>query len=82
MRTSLLEVQETDRFLFNKMSIADKLVFQARIIIDPVLEEKVRHQRKAHLLIRWWARKRKLENLHRQLMNNKDFSTCIHNIFK
>lgn len=82
MRASLHEVQETDRFLFNKMNIADKLVFHARMIIDPVLEEKVHHQRKAHVLIRWCARKRKLENLHRQLMNNKDFSTRIHNIFK
>ena len=56
----------------NKMGIADKLVFQARMIINPVLEEKLRHQRKAHLLIRWWV-EGKLENLHRQLMNNKIF---------
>ncbi|MFT3826665.1 MAG: hypothetical protein QM731_22275 [Chitinophagaceae bacterium] len=84
MRMLLHETAEIDRYLLHKMSVADRLVFHARMLIDTELQEKVRYQRKAHQLIRWWARnaeRKKLDDLHHQLMKDEQFANRIKKIF-
>lgn len=84
MRTQLHEMQEIDQYLFYEMSPTDRLVFKARLILQPDLHEKVRLQQKAHSFLRWFARKEKKEELtaiHTRLMNDAAFSRTIRSIF-
>jgi len=84
MRKQLHEVQEIDRYIFRHMTRTDRVVFQARMILQPELKEKVRLQRKAHAFIRWCSQKEKkdeLTSLYTRLMNDKTFHTTIRSIF-
>lgn len=78
------EVQEIDRYIFHRMTRADRVVFQARMILQPQLKEKVRLQRKTHAFLRWCSRKEKkdeLAALYTRLMNDTTFHTTIRSIF-
>lgn len=78
------EVQEIDRYIFHRMPPTDRLVFRARMILQPELKEKVRLQRKTHVFLRWCSRKEKkdeLTSLYTRLMNDTTFHTTIHAIF-
>ncbi|HVW58616.1 MAG TPA: hypothetical protein VHC48_01225 [Puia sp.] len=84
MRKSLHEVQEIDRYIFRRMTRPDRLVFQARMILQPGLKEKVRLQQKAHAFLRWCSRKEKkdeLTALYHRLMNDTAFHATIRSIF-
>jgi hypothetical protein len=84
MRKQLLELQEIDQYLFHDMSGADRLVFQARMISQPDLKEKVRLQQKAHAFLRWFGRKEKKEQLtsiYNRLMIDAGFSASIRSVF-
>lgn len=84
MRKSLHEVQEIDRYIFRRMTRTDRLVFQARMILQPELKEKVRLQKKAHAFLRWCSRKEKkdeLTTLYHRLMSDTAFQTTIRSIF-
>jgi len=84
MRKPLLEIQEIDRYLFQQMTRTDRLVFQARMILQPELKEKVRLQRKAHAFLRWCSRKDRkdeLESIYTRLMNDTAFNNTINSIF-
>lgn len=86
MRKQLLEVQEIDQYLLQAMPAAHKLVFQARILTDSALQEKVRHQQEAHQLIRRIGReaqREKLALLHARLWETDEaFRAEISAIFK
>ena len=84
MRKSLHEVQEIDKYIFCRMTRTDRLVFQARMILQPGLKEKVRLQQKAHTFLRWCSRKEKkdeLTALYHRLMSDTTFHTTIRSIF-
>jgi hypothetical protein len=84
MRKQLHEIQEIDRYLFHNMSAGHRLVFQARMILEPALKEKVRLQRKTHAFLRWCSRKEKndaLTSVYTRLMDDTAFSTTIRSIF-
>jgi len=86
MRKQLHEIQEIDQYLLQAMPAADQLVFQARILTDSTLQEKVRHQQEAHHLIRQIGREAKREQLaalHARLWETDEaFRTEISSIFK
>ncbi|HEY9259735.1 hypothetical protein [Chitinophaga sp.] len=85
MRKQLVDIQETDRYLLREMSTATRLVFQARMLVDPALRAHVRHQRKALQLIVWLAREEKrtqLDAVFQRLMQDESFHTSITSIFK
>lgn len=85
MRKLLAETQEIDQYLLHEMPPAERLVFQARLLITPALREKVRYQRKALQLVRWLAREQKrqeLDSLLDQVMQEPSFRHSITSIFK
>ena len=86
MRKLLLEVQEIDQYLLQAMPAAGKLVFQARMLTNATLQEKVHYQQAAHRLIRHMGRemqREKLAALHARLWEtNEAFRLEITSIFK
>jgi hypothetical protein len=86
MRKLLHEVQEIDQYILQAMPDTDQLVFQARMLTDADLQEKVHCQRAAHLLIRQAGReaqREKLAALHSRLWETDEaFRSEITAIFK
>lgn len=84
MRKLLHEVQEIDQYIFREMTPGRRLVFQARLILDPGLKDKLRLQRKTHAFLRWCSRKEKKDTLmsvYSRLMDDTVFSSTIQSIF-
>ena len=84
MRKQLHEVQDIDRYILHTMTGADRLVFQARMLLQPELKERVGWQRKAHAFLQWASRKEKKEeltSLYTRLMNDASFHRQITSIF-
>ncbi len=85
MRKELLDIQEVDRYLLRGLTTADRLVFQARMLLSPDLRRKVKLQEKTHQLVRWYGRdlqREQLSAIHSQLMAEENFSQQITSIFK
>jgi hypothetical protein len=51
MRTSLIEIQETEQYIQGNMDTGDRLVFEARMLTNPMLEANTRLQRQAYKLL-------------------------------
>lgn len=58
MRTSLNRIKETEDFLSGVMEPQDKLLFRARLLLDPVLRINTALQKQAYALIRSYGRKK------------------------
>lgn len=56
MKTSLTEIKEIDDRITNQLPDGDKLLFDARMIIDPVLRFNMTMQRKLYALVKAYAR--------------------------
>lgn len=72
MRTSLNEIKEIDDHLMRLTTTGDALVFEAKIIIDDQLREKVSCQQHAYTLVQQYGRKKlkaEIEAVHQQLFN-------------
>jgi len=85
MRKHLAEAQEIEQYLLANMSAPARLVFQARMLVAPALREKVKYQRKTMQLVRWLAReekRRQLDTLLQQMLQDKPFNDSITSIFK
>ena len=73
MRTSLNEVKEIEAYLFQEIGRQDKLLFDAKLILDSKLRSKTRWQRLVYRLVRLYGRKQlrqELEEVHEVLFNN------------
>jgi len=84
MRKSLLDMEEIDRYLFNQLSVQERALFEARIILESELRANMHFQRQTHALIRWFSRlqkKERLQSLHKRLMKDKKFEQQISTIF-
>ena len=83
MRSELNEVYLIDQYLLGRLSKEEKQVFEANLLLDEVIAEKLEAQRTAHRLIRRYARKeerRRLEEIYKQLLKEPDFAHQIKNI--
>ena len=72
MRTSLHEIKLIDDHIFNKATIEDKLVFDAMLILDPQLDEKIFWQKRTHAAVKQYARKKlkaEIDSVHRKLFS-------------
>lgn len=58
MRTSLIEIQKIDQFVTNALPPDDGLVFEAKMIVDPVLRQNTLLHRKLLRLIEYLHRKK------------------------
>ena len=84
MRKSLHEIREIDQYIQKKMLGADRLVFQAKVLLSPSLAEDVRNQSRVYQCIKWFARERKseqLQSIYNNLTEDKNFKNEIERIF-
>lgn len=58
MRTSLNEIKEIDDHLFQLAPSADAFLFEAKMVLDKSLHDKVRAQQEAHLMVQQYSRKK------------------------
>jgi hypothetical protein len=88
MRTSLTEIQQTEKFLLGEMNPGDALVFEARMLSKPLLKMNVFFQKKVHAVLRAYHRKKlkeEAEAVHQQFFSDpakKDFREMIFHCFK
>jgi len=78
MRTSLNEIKLIDEHLFNQGDTGDKLLFNAMLIIDNGLADKIGLQKKTHAIIRQYSRKKlkaEIEAVHHKLFNEAGHRT-------
>jgi len=52
MKTSASDTQHIDRYLLQQLPAGNKLVFDAKLMLCPELEDTVEWQRKVHQLVR------------------------------
>jgi len=79
MRTSLIETQQIDAHLFNK-PMEDRSVFEARLILDPTLQDTINWQKKTHSLINLYCRKKLREEI--EAVHLKLFTQPKHELFR
>jgi hypothetical protein len=73
MRTSLLETEQIESQLMRTTEPGDALVFEAKLLLDPELKDKMYWQQKTYNIIRQYGReqlKGEIEAVHRQLFND------------
>ncbi len=72
MRTSLLETEQIETHLQQRSEHGDALVFEARLLLQPGLKDKMLWQQKTYSIIRQYGReelKREIEEVHQKLFN-------------
>jgi len=86
MKTSH-ESKQIERYLFGKLNPASRLVFEARMLIDPMLRHHVENQRRVYAIVRQYGRrvvKSEVTRIHYQLFNDpakEDFQSRIFELF-
>ena len=84
MRKPLFDIQETELYLHGKMDAPDKLLFEAKMIIDHERKINMLYQQKTYSIIRWFGRKKqkhRLESIFDRLMKDEKFASTINSIF-
>jgi hypothetical protein len=79
MRTSLNEIKLIDDHLLGTSAPGDALLFDAMVILDNTLPEKVEWQKNAHTLVQQYGRKKlkaEIEAVHQKL-----FKESLHQPF-
>ena len=70
MRTSLIDTQQIEAHLMHLSEPGDALVFEARLLLEPELSDKMRWQKETYTIIRQYGRdelKKEIEAVHQQL---------------
>ena len=82
---TLRETKEIDRYLLGKMSIASRLLFEARLLIDPTLKLRVEWQQRLYSIIKGSGRrqmKSEVARIHYQLFSDPDKHDFQTNVFQ
>ncbi len=88
MRTSLNEIKHVEKYLFKQLSAEETLLFEAKLLVNPILRLNVRIQEKIYSLIKMYHRKKlkeEFEIIHENLFSDparKEFQQSIHQLFK
>jgi len=88
MTTSFNNTHLIEKYLQGSLSGGDRLVFEARLLLNRALRTDLYFQKKAYSLVKIYHRqkvKEELEILHRQIFNNPDnivFQQSIYQLFK
>lgn len=80
MRTSLNEIKAIEQHLLRQQQPEDTLLFEAHIILDPELKEKIKGQQQVYQLVQAYGRKQlraEIESVHQQL-----FTQARHRSFR
>ena len=84
---TLRETREIDHYLLDKLRPASKLLFEARLLIDPTLKVRVEWQQKLYSIIKRSGRrqiKSEVALVHRQLFSDpakQDFQLSVFQLF-
>lgn len=87
MRTSLNEIKQTEEYLHRQLITEEALVFEARLLTNPLLRLNVLAQKKVYQLIKqYWRKKlkREAEQLSERLFSDsgkREFQSTIKNLF-
>ncbi|MDB5134575.1 MAG: hypothetical protein JWP37_1178 [Mucilaginibacter sp.] len=74
MRTSLLETEQIEAHLLRLSESGDMLVFEARLLLEPELQDKMIWQQKTYNIVRQYGRnqlKQEIENVHQKLFTEE-----------
>jgi hypothetical protein len=88
MRTSLIETEQIEAHLMQLSTPGDGLVFEAKLLLDDELREKLQWQKAAYNKIKLYGRnqlKQEIEAVHQSLFNqgrHKSFGEEIRQIFR
>jgi len=88
MRTSLTEIRQAEQYLGGQMNAEDRLLFEAKMLTNPVLNMNVAVQQKVRRIVALFHRaqlKEQAAAVHQQLFSDprkKDFQQSIHQLFK
>jgi hypothetical protein len=88
MKTSRNSVHQIEQYLNGELSAEDSLVFDANLLVDPLLRMNVFLQKKIYSVINLYARKKlkaEIEQVHNHLFENPEkigFQDRIHQLFK
>ena len=87
MRTSLIETEQIEAHLLQISNPGDALVFEAKLLLQPELQEKVQWQKETYNIVRRYGRdqlKKEIEAVHQQLFTqaqHQSFSQKIRQLF-
>lgn len=87
MRTSLIETEQIEAHLLQRSDTGEALVFEAKMLLDPELKEKVQWQQKTYSLIKLYGRdqlRQEIESVHQKLFSehqHKSFRQKIMSLF-
>lgn len=87
MRTSLHEALAIEQYIFNKQAPENRLVTEAKMIIDPELQSKVTAQQQVYQLVNQFGRtelKKELDSIYNKLMHqpqHRSFAQRIMRLF-
>ncbi len=87
MRTSLIETEQIEAHLLQLTAPGDALVFEARLLLDNDLQEKLQWQNETYNIVKIYSRnqlKKEIETIHQSLFNDakhKSFSQKIRQLF-
>jgi hypothetical protein len=87
MRTSLIETGQIEAHLLKRSDPGDTLVFEARLLLDAELNEKVTWQEKTYSMVRIYGRdqlEKEIESVHQKLFTQPEhtsFSQKIRRLF-
>jgi hypothetical protein len=74
MRTLLIEAEQIEAHLMQRSEPGDQLVFEARLLLEPELHEKMQWQQEAYRMIKLYGRdqlKQEIEAVHQKLFTQK-----------
>lgn len=77
MRTSLNEISQIEKFLFQELPAEEQVLFQAKSILDKELRMRVFLQKKVYRLLNLFHKKelkKQAEEVHSALLDNPDES--------
>jgi hypothetical protein len=78
MRTSLNETKQIDDYLFKYAGEADALLFEAKLILQPHLQENLLWQKRTYEIIRQYSRrqlKAEIAAVHQRLFNEPEHTS-------
>jgi hypothetical protein len=75
MRTSLNNIQQIDDYLLQYASQPDRVLFEARLLVQPALQEDLAWQQKTYDIVKEYSRrqlKAEIESVHQQLFTEPE----------
>ncbi|MEL7004888.1 MAG: hypothetical protein AAFN93_19430 [Bacteroidota bacterium] len=88
MRTSLIEVQEIENFLMSRGEVSNRLLTEAKIMLDEEFKDKAKWQSKTYDIVRQYGREKlrqEIKEAEQQVFNSnryRSFQHLIVSIFK